>query len=443
MPHQVGSIMAGRVGRRALLAAGVVLSLLAARPAAAVPTYQFSGTIPIPLTRYNTTGNFIGYDLATFDASNQLYYLTDRSNNAIDVFSARTNSFVTQLGLGSFAGNTPAAGNAGPNGISITTLGDGGRLLLAGNGPSNLLAFNLAADGTTLTSPVRTISSAVAGTPTPPNRVDGVAYAPTANTILAANNASNPGFITLINNANGQVIKSLLLDGTNGTPNVGGNGVEATVFNTARGTFFIAVPALTAAATDSGGVIEVSATTGNILNTYSFNALGLGANGSCNPTGLAQGIGATVVIACSNGGTQSLVLDPVGTGTLRIVAGVSGADQLAYDPTRGTAFETARFQPGGPVLGIIDAANASFVQSLPITYNSHSVAVDPVSGEVFVAFDATQAPTAAGALRVDPFCSLGCIGVFSIAATAVPEPATLPVMALALAGLGFLLRRRA
>ncbi len=442
MPHQAGSMTAGRAGRRALFASGAVLSLLAARPAAAVPTYQFSGTIPIPITQYNTTGNFIGYDLATFDATNQLYYLTDRSNNGIDVFSARTNSFVTQIGSGSFTGNTPAAANAGPNGISINTLSDGSRLLLAGNGPSNFLAFNLAADGTTVNS-VRTISTAVAGTPAAANRVDGVAYAPTANTILAANNASNPGFITLINNANGAVINSLLLNGTNGTPNVGGNGVEATVFNTARGTFFIAVPALTAAAMDSGGVIEVSATTGNILNTYDFNALGLGANGSCNPTGLAQGIGATVVIACSNGGTQSLVLDPAGTGTLRVVAGVSGADQLAYDPTRGTAFETARFQPGGPVLGIIDAANASFVQSLPITYNSHSVAVDPVSGEVFVAFDATQAPTAAGALRVDPFCSLGCIGVFSIAATAVPEPATLPVMALALAGLGFLLRRRA
>jgi len=423
--------------RKKWFVASAALALLAARPAAAVPTYQFTGTIPIPITSYNTTGNFIGYDLATFDASNQLYYLTDRSNNGIDVFSAKTNSYVTQLGSGAFAGNTPAAANAGPNGISITTLADGGRLLLAGNGPSNLLAFNLAADGTTLTSTVRTLSTAVAGTPTPPNRVDGVAYAPTTNTILAANNASNPGFITLVNNATGAVINSLKLDGNNGTPNVGGNGVEATVFNTARGSFFIAVPALTAAATDSGGVIEVSATTGNVINTYDFNALGLGAGGSCNPTGMAQGSGATLVIACSNGGTQSLILDPAGTGSLKIVAGISGADQLTYDPTRNVAFESARFQPGGPVLGIIDAGSGTLTQTLPNTYNNHSVAADPVSGEVFVAFDATVGT------KVDPFCSLGCIGVFSVAATAVPEPATLPVMAIGLAGLGFLLRRRA
>jgi len=424
-------------GRKAWLLAGAALTLLAARPAAAVPTYQLTGTISIPVTGFNTTGTFVGYDLSTFDATNQLYYLTDRSNNGIDVLSAKTNTFVTQLGAGSFAGNTAAAANAGPNSISITTLSDGSRLLLASNGPSNLLAFNLAADGTTLTSPVRTLSTAVAGTPTPPNRVDGVAYAPGANTILAANNASNPGFITLINNANGAVISSLKLDGTNGTPNVGSNGVEATVYNTARGSFFVAIPALTAAATDAGGVIEVSATTGRIINTYDFDALALGPTGVCNPTGMAQGAGATLVIACSVGGTQSLILDPAGTGSIRVVAGISGSDQLAYDPVRNVAFESARFQPGGPIVGVIDGLAGTFVQGLPNTYNNHSVAVDPVSGEVFVAFDATV-----GA-RVDPFCAGGCIGVFSIAATAVPEPATLPVMAMALAGLGFFMRRRA
>jgi hypothetical protein len=419
-------------GRKTWLLAGAAVALVAARPAAAVPTYQFAGTIAIPVTSYNTTGTFVGYDLSTFDATNQLYYLTDRSNDGIDVFSAKTNSYVTQIGAGAFAGNTAAAGNAGPNGISVTTLGDGSRLLLAGNGPSNFLAFNLAADGTTLTSPARTISTAVAGTPTPPNRVDGVAYAPAANTILAANNASDPGFITLVNNANGAVINSLKLDGTNNTPNVGANGVEATVYNTARGSFFVAVPTLTAAATDAGGVIEVSATTGNILNTYNFDALGLGPQGSCSPTGMAQGPGATLIVACSIGGTQSIVLDPTGSGSIKIVAGISGSDQLAYDPVRNVAFESARYEPGGPVLGIIDGSTDLFAQSLPNTYNSHSVAVDPVSGEVFVAFDASSST------KTDPFCAGGCIGVF----TPVPEPATLPVMAMALAGAGFLMRRR-
>ena len=419
---------ARRFARKTLL-----LAAIAVVPgfAAATPTYQFSGTIPVPVTSFNTTGTFIGYDLSTFDATDQLYYLTDRSNNGIDVFSARTNSYVTQLGSGLFTGNVSPAGGAGPNGISITTLGNGDRLLLAGNGTSNFIEFNLAPNGTTVLS-TQTISTAVAGTPTPPNRVDGVAYAPTANTILAANNASNPGFITLVNNATGAVIRSLLLNGQNGTPNVGGNGVESVVFNTVRNSFFVAVPSLNAAGTDPGGVIEVSATTGLILNTYSFATLSGGAISSCNPTGAAQGIGDTIIVACSNGGTQSLILEP-SNATIQIIAGVSGSDELAYDPTRGVAFESARFEPGGPVLGIIDAATATFTQGLTSSYNNHSVAVDPVSGEVFVALDATSAT------GTDPICPSGCIGVY----TPVPEPGTLPLVAMGLVGVGILFRRRA
>src|SRR6202022_2199435 len=99
-------------------------------------------------------------------------------------------------------------------------------------------------NGLTVIGAPTTISTAVAGTPVPPNRVDGVAYAPTTNTILAANNASNPGFVTLVNNATSTVIRSIKLDGTGGYPNVAGNGVEATIFNTARGSFFVAVPVL-------------------------------------------------------------------------------------------------------------------------------------------------------------------------------------------------------
>lgn len=135
----------------------------------------------------------------------------------------------------------------------------------------------------------------MAGTPVPPARVGGVADAPAANTILAANNASTPGFVTLLNNATGTVLRSILLNGTGGYPDVGGNGVEATIFNTARGTFFVAVPALNAAGTGAGGVIALDAANGNLLHTYDFNAIGLA--DVCSPTGLAQGAGASMLVA--------------------------------------------------------------------------------------------------------------------------------------------------
>ena len=229
----------------AALALGTFAALAAAHPAAATPAYGYLTTIAVPGADGRTPAAFSGYDLSVFDPTNQLYYLTDRTNKGIDVFSAATNSYVTRIGAGLFAGSQGGNNDiAGPNGVYLSNTPTG-KLLLAGNGASNVFAFNLDASGTTVVGNPRAISTAVAGTtPTPPNRVDGVAYAPGANTILAANNASNPGFVTLIDNASGSVIRTIKLDGTGGYPSVAANGVEATIYNTARNSFFVAVPTL-------------------------------------------------------------------------------------------------------------------------------------------------------------------------------------------------------
>ena len=428
----------GLSGQKRLWLAGIcgaALSLSISAPASATPSYSFVQTIAIP-----GVTNFSGYDAAVFDPSTQLYYLTDRSNNGIDVFSGQTNTFVEQIGTGLFAG-TQGGNNdiSGPNGVAISDV-SGGKLLVAGNGGSlsgpgvgtgNVITFNLATNGTTVIGSPRTVSTATATTPTPTNRADGVAYDPVANTILAANNASTPGYVTLISNATGTVTHTILLNGTNGTPNVGGQGVEGTVYDAANGKFYVAVPALSVDAAgnpaDAGGVIEVDPNTGAILATYNLNSLGL--SGTCSPTGLAQGAGSTFLVACSDPTAPgSFILNTAGTGSIQLVPGITGSDQAYYDPILNTYYESDRDAPGGPVLGIIDASTLS-TQTLPIGANDHSVAVDPSNGEVFVATAGTTA---------FPGCTGGCIAVFA----PVPEPGTLPVLAMALASLGVATRLR-
>ena len=48
-----------------------------------------------------------GFDISWVDNSTQKYYLTDRSNNAIDLVDASTDTFLGFIGKGQFTGSKP------------------------------------------------------------------------------------------------------------------------------------------------------------------------------------------------------------------------------------------------------------------------------------------------------------------------------------------------
>ena len=150
----------------------------------------------------------------------------------------------------------------------------------------------------------------------------------------------------------------------------------------------------------------------------------------CQPAGLALGPKQDLLLGCSvvfdtagnpwtatdanTAAPISVIMDARNGSIEKMVTGVSGSDEVWFNPGDGRYYLAARNQPGGPVLGVIDAKSQTLVQVVP-TINvggkpfvfpagtAHSVAVNPHNNHVFV-------PLAAN--NVFPGCLNGCVGVF-------------------------------
>lgn len=396
-----------------LAALGTLMS-----PAIAAPTtYSLLATIAVPSDAANVQpgGVFTAFDVSFFDPTTRLYYVADRSNASVDIFSGASLSFLGRAT--GFTGQAATTSLSGPNGVLAVTSG-GTTTLYAGDGNSTLKVFN--ATNPAAPSLLQSISTGGAF------RVDDMAYSPVTGQVLVTNNADAPAFATLFQTTAGNAPVTIAHTGIS-IPGAGNfDGLEQAVWNPNTGTFFISVPSFNG---DQGGVAEIK-TDGTVGRLYKFANMGLAA---CSPTGLALGASGHLMVGCGTSGTQTVVLDPTGTGSIvTTFSQISGTDEIWYDPTLEDFFVTG-VDAGGRVFDVISDTSDTLLQSvsLGVSSNPHSIAVDPLSGDVFV-------PLAGSTLAVpDPVCPLGCIAVYS---QTVPEPDTLALLGIGAAGLAW--RRR-
>jgi hypothetical protein len=412
-----------KIARGLLVAAAMLGSVMTA--ADATPDYGLLTTIAIPASSANNQGgNLTAFDISYVDPVTGYYYFADRSNGAVDIVNGANQTFVAQAGVGDFGGQQSSTAKSGPDGVVVVDNGTTATLY-AGNGnptaskSSELLSFNV----TNPSSPTLLNTLGTGGI----NRVDEMTYSPAFNLLMVANNADTPSFATLVNATTpvDTIAKGNIT--IPGQPASGG--MEQSVWDPKTNSFFVSIPTLTSNPNDPGGVAEISPS-GTVLRTIGFASLGVS---SCSPAGIGLGGSGNLMVGCGNAKTQTIVLNPAGTGSIvSQIAGVSGTDELWYDPVTKNFYVTGVDPASGDrIIAVISDSTYSILQSIDLTslgagtVNAHSVAVDPLNGDIFVPLEGSAA-----AGGPDALCPGGCVAVFA----QVPEPATLPLVMTALLG---------
>jgi len=351
-------------------------------------------TVPIPSTAAQPN-HLVVFDISFIDPEQQLYYLADRSDKAVDVVDAKRNVFVKQI-KADFKGFTGSNDTSGPNGVVVS-----GHWLFVTDANSRVVSIDLRTDK---------VVSEVSTGGEPGLRADEIAYDPDDGLLLPVNNADSPPFATLIkvNKRTGQLTVGKRITFTNAT-----NGAEQPLWDAGTGRFYISIPEVNGNVSD-GAVGRINPD-GTLETLFPVR--------NCQPAGLSLGPRQDLLLGCSvvfdTAGNPWSATDPntaaptqmimdARTGKIdSVVQGVGGSDEVWFNEGDGRYYTASRNNPSGPVLGVIDADDQKLIQVVPTVNRApgtaHSVAVNPHNNHAFVPLPANN---------VFPSCLDGCIAVF-------------------------------
>ncbi|HZO93481.1 MAG TPA: hypothetical protein VFB22_06890 [Candidatus Baltobacteraceae bacterium] len=334
-------------------------------------------------------GGSFSYDIGAVDPTSSHYYLADRTNKSVDVFSTTSLSLIGQVT--GFAGVGSSNATSGPDGVVVIPNTD---TVYAGD--VNRVALVSASS----MSIVASIPTATSG-----KRSDEGCYDPDDNLVMFVNGEDTPPFASWIavtgSKANTVVAKFTFSGAQFGA---GEAGLDACLYDSQTKNFYVNNDGTT---TNPTGELDVIPASTVVAGTPQVTAQY--AQTGCNPSGLALNpANQILVIACdANVGSQqfTLVMNATNGSVVSRVTQVGGSDEIAYDPKLNHFYVAARDwtangisvtgQTGAvftPVLGVLDGSG-NFLGNIPTGTGSHSVAADPTTGNVFV----PEPPTASAA----------------------------------------------
>ncbi len=355
------------------------------------------GAIGVPGT--SKANPFVNFDQARVDTKLQLLFVSSRSSKAVAIIDALTDRKVGETPA-IFAGVGSDSPHSGPDGNVVA-----GRYLFAGDYPSTVRVFDL---GESLSSPPEVAEIQTGGE----YRADEMDYDPIDKVVIVTNGDSTPAFVTLISSTTFKILKKVVFDGTNGTPDTSQGGIAAVLYDAYTNKFLISIPEVGSDLT-AGAVAVLDPVSGQVAKVFS----GLD---NCMPSGMAQGPRENVLVTCDPGfpapdpvqfAPRTYVINGRTGAILANLTQVGGVDYGAYNPADHHYYLGARdfftsptATAASPVLGVIDADTNEWIENFPTGTDAHSVTVNPFNNQIFVPIE-----------NPNPLCGTlpGCVSVFT------------------------------
>ena len=361
------------------------------------------------LTAVQIPGNPLrSFDISFVNPQRAEFYFADRSNAGIQIID--TESLTYKRKLGGFVGvvlnaaKTAVDNNhSGPDGV-VTH----GRWLYAGVGDSTLKVFDLESSSLT-----------VAQAPLPTGgttRVDEMDITSDGELLLVANNAEDPPYATLFA-ANGDrsfsaVQKIMKITVANAIIPAGeGLSMEQPAWEPRTGRFYVSIPQI--AGNPAGCTFDGSGgkpiCQGGLLivdphsSTTVYGAFDAATNtgvlalSDCGPNGASVGPNANLMLGCTPQNVATNTTTQVinaHTKHFVEVGNITGSDEVWYNAgdrryylgaSRACGKAAGCPAPaGGAALGVVNADTNFFIEKIPQSQNSHSVAADSERNRIFV-----------------------------------------------------------